>query len=54
MTLGDVEILAKKIIVGILVYLIPVILIFGGLLLTQELFLKKDKSSIAKKEAIHY
>ncbi|WP_184545184.1 hypothetical protein [Mucilaginibacter sp. FT3.2] len=37
MTLSDVTILGKKILVGIIVTLVPFIIIFGGLYLTQRL-----------------
>ncbi|MDB5258000.1 MAG: hypothetical protein JWM14_2695 [Chitinophagaceae bacterium] len=47
MTLNDVEILAKKIVIGVVIYLIPVIIIFGGLWLTSTL-LKKDKQLAGK------
>ncbi|MDB5274001.1 MAG: hypothetical protein JWO58_2368 [Chitinophagaceae bacterium] len=43
MTLNDTEIIIKKVAIGILIYLIPVILIVGGLWLTT-IVLKKDKS----------
>ena len=49
MTLDDIEILAKKITIGILIYLIPVVIIVGGLSLTS-LVLKKDKQAIIKNE----
>lgn len=41
MKANDFGILIKKIAVGIIIYLIPVILLVGGLLLTKVL-LKKD------------
>jgi len=41
MTLNDIRILLKKIMVGIIVYLIPVVIIVGGLWLTNQI-LKKD------------
>jgi uncharacterized membrane protein len=44
MTLSDVNILAKKILVGIIVTIVPFILIFGGLWLTPRLLSKADKS----------
>jgi hypothetical protein len=40
MTLADVTILGKKILVGIIVTLVPFIIIFGGLYLTQRLLSK--------------
>ncbi|MDN3582523.1 hypothetical protein [Mucilaginibacter flavus] len=41
MTLSDVTILGKKILVGIIVTLVPFIIIFGGLYLTQHLLSKQ-------------
>jgi heme/copper-type cytochrome/quinol oxidase subunit 2 len=43
MTLSDVSILGKKILVGIIVTLVPFIIIFGGLWLTPKLLSKVDK-----------
>ncbi|SHN37373.1 hypothetical protein [Mucilaginibacter sp. OK098] len=37
MTVSDVTILGKKILVGIIVTLVPFIIIFGGLWLTRKL-----------------
>ncbi|QNN42873.1 hypothetical protein [Pedobacter roseus] len=37
MTVSDFSILGKKILVGIIITLIPFIIIFGGLYLTQKL-----------------
>jgi hypothetical protein len=37
MTLSDFTILGKKILVGIIITLVPFIIIFGGLYLTQRL-----------------
>ena len=51
MTFKDVEILAKKITIGILIYLIPVVIIFGGLWLTSTL-LKKDKQLASKEYSV--
>ena len=45
MTLADVTILGKKILVGIVVTLVPFIIIFGGLYLTQSFLDKKDTAS---------
>ncbi len=45
MTLADVSILGKKILVGIIVTLVPFVIIFGGLWLTQKLLTDKSKSS---------
>ncbi len=50
MTLDDVSILIKKILVGILVYLVPVILIVGGLWFTNAIL--KDKTSATKESTI--
>ncbi|MET3980509.1 hypothetical protein ABIB62_003109 [Mucilaginibacter sp. UYP25] len=44
MTLSDVNILAKKILVGIIVTIVPFILIFGGLWLTPRLLSKVDNN----------
>jgi len=37
MTVSDFSILGKKILVGIIISLVPFIIIFGGLYLTQRL-----------------
>ena len=37
MTVSDFSILGKKILVGIIITLVPFIIIFGGLYLTQRL-----------------
>jgi hypothetical protein len=37
MTLNDVSLLGKKILVGVIITLIPFVIIFGGLWLTQKL-----------------
>jgi hypothetical protein len=42
MTLSDVNIIAKKILVGIIVTIVPFIIIFGGLWLTPRLLGKVD------------
>jgi hypothetical protein len=44
MTLADVSILGKKILVGIIVTLVPFVIIFGGLWLTQKLLTDNSKS----------
>ncbi|WP_183579580.1 hypothetical protein HDF18_24775 [Mucilaginibacter sp. X5P1] len=44
MTLSDVSLIGKKILVGIIITLVPFIIIVGGLFLTQKL-LKGDSSS---------
>lgn len=51
MTLYDLGILSKKITVGIVIYLVPVFLLVGGLLLTKTL-LKKDKPAITNIQSI--
>jgi len=38
MTINDVSLLGKKVLVGIIITIIPFIIIFGGLWLTQRLF----------------
>ena len=43
MTLSDVSLIGKKILVGIIITLVPFIIIVGGLFLTQKL-LKGDNS----------
>ncbi|WCT14686.1 hypothetical protein [Mucilaginibacter jinjuensis] len=43
MTLTDVSIIGKKILVGIVITLVPFIIIFGGLWLTQKLLTGKHK-----------
>jgi hypothetical protein len=50
MTLSDVTILGKKILVGIIVTLVPFIIIFGGLYLTRQLLSSPpaEKSSNVK------
>jgi uncharacterized membrane protein len=44
MTLTDVNILVKKILVGIIVTIVPFALIFGGLWLTPKLLSKTNKT----------
>ncbi len=46
MTLYDIGILTKKIAVGIIIYLIPVILLIGGLLLTKTVLKKNDRTAV--------
>jgi hypothetical protein len=50
MTVSDVTILGKKILVGIIVTLVPFIIIFGGLWLTRRLLSDNEttKQPIAK------
>jgi uncharacterized protein YneF (UPF0154 family) len=50
MTVSDVTILGKKILVGIIVTLVPFIIIFGGLWLTRKLLSDNEttKQPIAK------
>jgi hypothetical protein len=43
MTLSDVTILGKKILVGIVVTVVPFIIIFGGLWFTQKLLTENVK-----------
>jgi hypothetical protein len=43
MTLSDVTLIGKKVLVGIVVTLVPFIIIFGGLWLTQKLLTNHDK-----------
>lgn len=47
MTINDVSLLGKKILVGIIVTLIPFIIIFGGLWLTRKLLERNSKTKIA-------
>jgi uncharacterized membrane protein len=44
MTINDVSLLGKKILVGVIVTLIPFVIIFGGLWLTQKLLSENHKS----------
>ncbi|WPU96259.1 hypothetical protein SNE25_12095 [Mucilaginibacter sabulilitoris] len=44
MTLSDVNILIKKILVGIIVTIVPFAIIFGGLWFTPKLLSKTDKT----------
>jgi uncharacterized membrane protein len=44
MTINDVSLLGKKILVGVIVTLIPFIIIFGGLWLTKKLLSENDKT----------
>ncbi len=46
MTVYDFGILTKKITVGIIIYLIPVILLIGGLLLTKKVLKTDDRSAV--------
>jgi hypothetical protein len=43
MTINDVSLLGKKVLVGVIVTLIPFIIIFGGLWLTQRLLSDNHK-----------
>jgi len=47
MTLNDVSLLGKKILVGVIITLIPFVIIFGGLWLTQKLLSDNHKSAPA-------
>jgi hypothetical protein len=49
MTSSDFTILGKKILVGIIVTLVPFIIIFGGLYLTQRLLGGKPSTQIINK-----
>ena len=49
MTLSDFKILGKKILIGIIVTLIPFIIIFGGLYLTQRLLGSETPTQNIKK-----
>jgi hypothetical protein len=42
MTLNDVTLLVKKVLVGIVVTILPFIIVFGGLWLTQNLLSKSN------------
>jgi hypothetical protein len=53
MTLDDTGILFKKILVGVIVYLIPVIIIFGGLWLTK-VFFNHEKAPSSQNYTIKY
>lgn len=44
MTINDVSLLGKKVLVGVIVTLIPFIIIFGGLWLTQKLLSDNQKA----------
>ena len=44
MTLSDVTLIGKKILVGIVVTLVPFVIIFGGLWLTQKILADHDKA----------
>lgn len=52
MTLSDVTLLLKKIVVGIIVTLIPFLILFGGLWLTQKL-LNREKQPEATIHSSH-
>jgi hypothetical protein len=44
MTLSDVTLIGKKVLVGIVVTIIPFVIIFGGLWLTQKILTNHDKA----------
>ncbi|HWZ04765.1 MAG TPA: hypothetical protein VNX40_14210 [Mucilaginibacter sp.] len=44
MTLSDVTLIGKKVLVGIVVTIVPFVIIFGGLWLTQKLLTDHDKA----------
>jgi len=46
MTINDVSLLGKKVLVGVIVTLIPFIIIFGGLWLTRKLLEKTSRAKI--------
>jgi hypothetical protein len=41
MTLSDITLLAKKILIGVVITMIPFLILFGGLRLTQKILSKK-------------
>jgi uncharacterized protein YneF (UPF0154 family) len=45
MTLSDVTLIGKKILVGIVVTVVPFVIIFGGLWLTKKLLTNHDKAN---------
>ena len=45
MTLSDVSLIDKKVLVGIIITLVPFIIIAGGLSLTQKLLQRNDTHS---------
>ncbi|MDR3696823.1 hypothetical protein [Mucilaginibacter sp.] len=45
MTLSDVTLIGKKILVGIVVTVVPFLIIFGGLWLTRKLLANHDKAN---------
>ncbi|MBB6107381.1 hypothetical protein [Mucilaginibacter lappiensis] len=47
MTFNDVSLLGKKILVGVIITLIPFVIIFGGLWLTQKLLSDSHKPAPA-------
>jgi uncharacterized protein YneF (UPF0154 family) len=51
MTLSDVTLIGKKILVGIVVTLVPFIIIFGGLWLTQKIL--TDHGNVNQPSVIH-
>ncbi|MDB5157464.1 MAG: hypothetical protein JWR50_2171 [Mucilaginibacter sp.] len=48
MTLNDVTLIAKKVGVGIIVTIVPFVIIFGGLWLTQTLLSKNQQPTIVQ------
>jgi hypothetical protein len=44
MTLSDVTLIGKKVLVGIVVTIVPFVIIFGGLWLTQKILTNHDKA----------
>ena len=47
MTLSDVTLLGKKILIGILVALLPFLILFWGLRLTQKLLTKAPATNLS-------
>jgi hypothetical protein len=44
MTISDIPLLVKKILIGVIVTMIPFLILFGGLRLTQKILSKKPIS----------
>jgi hypothetical protein len=53
MNTNDIQLLGKKIIVGVLIYLIPLVIITGSLWLTNHLF-KKNKERQTQQNLYEY
>jgi hypothetical protein len=52
MTLSDVTLIGKKIVVGVVVTIIPFIVISGGLWLTQSLLTSHDVKKVSVKTTL--